>query len=308
LKPLAFESSLPNLLSFCRAFESGSFTLAAKSLRVTPAAVSRSVARLEKALGATLFRRTTRSVQPTAQGRAYYEKCALALRLLADGERELADADDSHSARGLVRLSVPTTLGPHHLLPHMGGFHDLHPGIELEVHVSNQNIDFVRDGFDLAIRMGASPDASHIARKLGDFPLGVFASPQYLQRRGQPKTVMALARHSCIAFVLPRTGRILPWLFANPNREFSPPAQLRCVEDPSGAIALCRAGEGLFQTYRFMVRGELARGELVEVLGAYAGQTRRFSLLYLKDAARTRAVRAVTEFILARAAVSRGAR
>lgn len=295
---LGLESTLPNLLSFCRTFERGSFTQAAKALRVTPAAVSRSVARLERALGATLFRRTTRELRPTAKGRAYYEKCAAALRLLATGEQELLDAEDGPAPHGLVRVSVPTTYGLRRLLPRMGGLRERYPGIELELHVSNQNIDFVREGFDLAVRMGVIGDAGMVSRKLGDFPQGVFASPAYLARRGAPRSVAEVAEHDCIAFVMPSTGRVLPWLFAAPNRELVPPSQVRCAEDPHGGIALCKAGVGLFQTYRFLVEEEVARGELVEVLRARGGRTRRFSLLYPKDSLRSRAVRAVTDFIL----------
>jgi DNA-binding transcriptional LysR family regulator len=96
------------------------------------------------------------------------------------------------------------------------------------------------------------------------------------------------------------TGRVLPWLFAAPNRELLPGSQVRCAEDPHGGIALSKAGLGLFQTYRFLVEAEVARGELVEVLRGRSGRTRRFSLLYQKDSLRSRAVRAVTDFILER--------
>jgi len=296
------ESTLPNLSAFCRTFELGSFTRAAKALRVTPAAVSRAVARLEDYLGTVLFRRTTRALQPTAKGRAYYERCAAALRLLEDGERALAE--DEPGARGLVRLSVSTTYGLRWLLPRLGGFRDRHPEIELEVQVSNTNVDFVREGYDLAIRQGAIEDAGMVARKLGDFALGVFASPRYLAAAGTVRSIDDLANHRCIAFVLPRTGRAMPWVFADPSTELVPTCALRCIEDPQGGIALALAGEGLYQTYRFLVDGELARGELVEVLASRAGRTRKFSLLYPKAAPRSPAVRAVIDEILAVAARS----
>src|SRR5262249_3335178 len=146
------EGTLPNLLAFCRTFERGNFTRAAKELRVTPAAVSRSVARLEQTLGAQLFRRTTRALAPTPAGSAYYAKCAAALELLAGAGRDLADGAGRED--GVVRLSVATTYGLHWLLPRLGGFGARHPGIELDVQVSNENVDFVAQGFDLAIRMG----------------------------------------------------------------------------------------------------------------------------------------------------------
>ena len=293
------ESSLPNILSFCRTFEHGSFTRAAKALQVTPAAVSHSVARLEQALGVSLFRRTTRELRPTTEGRTYYEKCAAAVALLAEAERELAAASDEGS--GLVRLSVPTTYGLHRLLPRLTGFAQRHPGIELDIQVSNQSADFVREGFDLAIRMGAISDASLIARKLGDFAIGAFASPAYLRRHGEPMTpeeLLDLDAHRPIAFLLPRTGLPLPWLFGSPALELPVRSPLRVLDDPLGVIALARAGEGICQTYHFLVERELAAGELVEILRDRGGRSRPFSLIYPKTRAKSRALRAVIAFVL----------
>jgi DNA-binding transcriptional LysR family regulator len=295
--PPTVESTLPSLLSFCRTYEHGSFTRAARALQVTPAAVSRSVARLERVLGASLFRRTTRALRPTAEGRAYYDKCAAALALLAEAEQEVVDSAGGGS--GLVRLSVPTTYGLHRLLPRLAGFHQRHPGIELELEVANHSADFVREGFDLAIRMGRIADAGLIARKLGDFSLGVFASPAYLERQGEPMTVDELAEHRCIAFLMPRTGLALPWLFGAPPRELPLRSTLRVLADPLGAVALARAGEGLCQSYHFLVERDLADGSLVEVLAEHAGRSRPFSLVYPKEPTRSRAVRTVIAFLLA---------
>lgn len=297
--PPSLESTLPNILSFCRTFEHGSFTLAARALQVTPAAVSRSVARLERALGASLFRRTTRALHPTALGRAYYEKCAAAVALLAEAERAVADTADE--TRGVVRLSVPTTYGLHRLLPRLGAFSERYPAVELEVQVANQSADLVRDGFDLAVRMGTISAPGLVARKLGDFSLGIFASPSYLRRHGEPLSPDDLADHRTIAFLMPRTGLPLPWLFANPAAEhaISATSSLRVLDDPLGGIALCRAGCGLYQTYHFLVEPDLAAGSLVEVLPDRAGRSRPFSLIYRKDRARSRAVRAVISQLLA---------
>ncbi len=298
--PPTVESTLPNLLSFCRTYEHGSFTRAARALQVTPAAVSRSVARLERTLGASLFRRTTRELRPTALGRAYYDKCAAALALLAEAEQELADSSGGSGGvmRGLVRLSVPTTYGLHRLLPRLAGFHARHPGLELEIEVANHSADFVREGFDLAIRMGTIAEPGLVARKLGDFSLGVFAAPAYLKRHGEPLTIDELLEHRGIAFLMPRTGLALPWLFANPARELPLRSALRVLADPLGGVALARAGEGIYQTYHFLVERELAAGDLVELLPEHAGRTRPFSLIYPTAPTRSRAVRAVIAFVL----------
>lgn len=291
------EASLPTILAFVRTLEDGSFTRAAKRLHVTPAAVSRSVARLEAQLGVRLFRRSTRSLKPTPEGERYHARCAEALATLAAAESELRGK--SGPPRGRVRLSVPTTIGLFHVLPSLAGFTEAHPGVELDVQIDNHTTDFVRDGFDLAVRLGRIDDASLVARKIGDASLGVFASPRYLQRRGRPRDLEDLADHDCLPFVLPRSGRLLPWLFASTNAELVPRASVRCLDDPQGLIAMARAGLGLCQIYRFMVRDALKDGSLVEVLERRAGRTRPFSLVYPK-APLAPHVRVVVEWILAR--------
>jgi DNA-binding transcriptional LysR family regulator len=294
----ALESSVPNLEAFCRAYEQGSFTRAAELLGVTPQAVSRAVGRLEVRLGATLFRRTTRSVEPTDAGRAYYGACRPALSLLEAGERLVSRA--ARDERGTVRISVPTTWGHHRFLPALARFRREHPGIDVVVQIENRNIDFVRDGFDLAIRMGEVRDQGLVARKLGDFALGVFASPGYLAERPAPSSPAELAQHACIGFLLPSTGRLLPWRFGG-GHEVMPIAALRVAGDVLGTIALARAGAGLVQTYDFLVEGPLARGELCEVLAPFRGASRPFSLLYPRGVVQGKAVRRLVAFVVAEA-------
>ncbi len=288
--------TLPNLEAFCRSFETGSFSRAAELLGVTPQATSRAVARLEKALGVTLFRRTTRSLAATEAARCYYAACRGALGLLAEGERQLSHQRSSPS--GVVRLSLPTSYGHHRLLPALVRFRERHPGVEVELHVSNRNVDFVRDGHDLAIRMGKLEDASLTARKLGDFPVGVFGSPEYLARSGAPARPAELDTHSCIAFVMPSTGRVLPWSFRPEPAAYLPKASYRVGDDVLALVTLARAGLGLIQTYDFLVAQDVARGALVEVLSAHRGASRPFSLIYPRGVTQSRATRAMIEFIL----------
>ncbi|WP_437480578.1 LysR family transcriptional regulator [Sorangium sp. So ce1014] len=295
--------TLPNLEAFCRTYETGSFTGAARALSVTPQATSRSVARLERALGVTLFRRTTRSLAPTEAARRYYDLCTQALALLSTGERELSSG---HTAvEGRVRISVPTTYGHHRLLPSLGAFRERHPGIRVDVNVSNQNIDFVRDGYDLAIRMGTIDDKTLVARKLGDFALGVYASRPYLARHRPPRTPEDLPQHTCVAFVMPRSGRPLPWTFTPGPKSFIPDAPYQCSDDVLAVITLARAGIGLVQIYDFLVEEDIARGALVEVLASFRGRSRPFSLLYPRGVVPSRATRALIDFIVATAREAR---
>lgn len=291
--------TLPNLAAFCRTFETGSFTKAARVLSITPQAVSRSVGRLEETLGVTLFRRTTRSLSATDAARRYYTLCVQALSLLSSGERELAV--DQRGPEGVVRLSMPTTYGHHRLLPSLHAFRERYPHVRLELSISNQNVDFVREGFDAAIRMGRIEDHSLVARKLGDFPLGVYASPSYLARAGTPRTPDDLEKHESIGFVMPSTGRLLPWSFAPGPRSVTPRATYRCEGDVLGTLTLARAGLGLVQAYDFLVEADVAKGTLVEVLQPYRGVTRPFSLVYPKAVKPSGATRALIDFIVSTA-------
>lgn len=265
---------------FCLAAETGGFTSAALAAGVTPAAVSRSISRLEKRLGLRLFVRTTRSVRLTDAGRTYFAQCQQALAQLADAEREVMGQQALPS--GTLRISVPTTYGHHRILPLLPGFRERFPDIRLHVHLSNRNIDFVEEGYDMAVRVRAQPDSTLIARHLEDADLVVVATRKYLKKAGTPRTLDDLAAHECIQFELPSSGRRISWLFKEngKDREVFADSAYSCSDDVLGGVTLAKSDAGLFQTYRFVVEKELADGSLVEVLKPFAGRSRPYTLLY----------------------------
>jgi DNA-binding transcriptional LysR family regulator len=265
---------------FCLAAETGGFTSAALAAGVTPAAVSRSISRLEKRLGLRLFVRTTRSVRLTDAGRAYFAQCRQALAQLAEAEREVMGQQAQPS--GTLRISVPTTYGHHRILPMLPAFRERFPDIRLHVHLSNRNIDFVEEGYDMAVRVRAQPDSTLIARHLEDAALVVVATRKYLKKAGTPRTLDDLAVHECIQFELPSSGRRISWLFKEDgkDREVFADSAYSCSDDVLGGVTLARSDAGLFQTYRFVVEKELADGSLVEVLKPFAGRSRPYTLLY----------------------------
>jgi DNA-binding transcriptional LysR family regulator len=150
------------------------------------------------------------------------------------------------------------------------------------VHVSNRNVDFSEEGYDLAIRVRAPADSTLIARHLEDAELVVVASPDYLAARGTPAVLDDLDRHECIQFDLPSSGRRIPWLFRDQGKdvEIAGDGGYVLSEDVLGGVTLARHGAGLFQTYRFIVEDDLRDGRLVAVLPAFGGRSRPFSLLY----------------------------
>jgi DNA-binding transcriptional LysR family regulator len=300
------EASLGSIELFCLAADLESFTGAAHQAGITPAAVSRAIGRLEERLGVRLFVRSTRKIRLTDGGRDYHLQCRQALAQLADAERQLT----GHQAApaGVVRISAPTTFGHHRLLPLLPAFRALHPQVEVEVHLSNRNIDFTADGFDLAIRAREQADSGLIARKLMDAELTVVGTPKYLARHPAPMSPADLQRHECIQFILPRTGLRVPWRlrFEGEDREIQTAGSLTCSEDILGCATLARAGAGLAQTYRFIVEDDIAQGTLVEVLKPFSGASRPFSLIYPGTRHMPLRVRALADFLAA--SLQRGGR
>jgi len=265
---------------FCLAAELESFTAAATQAGLTPAAVSRAIGRLEERLAVRLFVRSTRKIRLTDGGRAYYVQCKQALGQLAEAERELTGRQTEPA--GLLRISAPTTFGHYLLLPLLPAFRKRHPLVQVEVQVSNRNVDFTAESFDLAIRARTPPDSGLVARKLMDAELVVAAAPAYLRRAGRPKKLEDLAGHECIQFLLPRTGQRVAWEFRRDGEdvEIETPGSYTCADDVLAVATLARAGAGLVQTHRFILQDDLARGTLVEVLQPFGGRARPFSLIY----------------------------
>lgn len=283
---------------FCLASEAGSFTAAAQIAGVTPAAVSRSVLRLEERLGSRLFVRTTRSIRLTEPGRAFYEQCRQALTQLVEAQQEVMGSQSRPSGR--LRISLPTTYGHHRILPLLPRFRELYPDVSVDIHLGNRNIDFVAEGYDLAIRVRAQPDSTMIARLLEDARLVVVATPEYLAKAGTPTTLEDLGSHECIQFELPSNGRRISWLFQDEGEEREIFAQggYCCSDDVLGGVTLAKHSAGLFQTYRFIVERELADGSLVEVLQPFSGRSRPYTLMYPHGRYLPQRVRAFVDFLL----------
>lgn len=283
---------------FCLAAEAKNFTAAAKVAGIAPAAISRSISRIEKRLGSRLFVRTTRSIRLTDAGQTFFEQCRQALTQLVEAQQVVMGAQSVPS--GLLRISIPTTYGHHRILPLLPKFRALYPQVTVDVHISNRNIDFVAEGYDLAIRVSAQPDSGLIARLLEDARLVVIAAPSYLQRAGTPRTLEDLPAHECIQYELPSNGRRIAWLFQvnGKEQEFSGEVGYSCSDDVLGGVTLAKHGAGLFQTCRFIVEEELANGSLVEVLQPYSGRSRPFTVLYPHGRYVPHRVRAFVDFLL----------
>lgn len=259
--------SLVELAVFVRVAESKNLSGAARSLSITPSAVSKRLSKLEERLGVTLIHRTTRNVSLSEDGRAFYERCK---RILADvTEAEGVVAHGRDEARGRVRVSVPCTVAREVLASQVATLLDQHPGLSLDLVLSEGELDPMRDGVDVALSWGRPTDSALIQRKLASSKVRVFASPAYLARRGVPKAPSALSAHDCLA-----SGHERLWAFREGNRVVTVPVVSRLQCDTSDAVkALTMAGLGLARAPE-LVMGAFRPNELVTVLDDFVAEER----------------------------------
>lgn len=280
---------------FSRAVEMGGFSAAARSLRMTPSAVSKLVSRLETRLGARLVNRSTRKLQLTAQGEAFYESARRVLGDLDEAERAIA-ADAA--PRGRVRINSNVPFGMHYLLPLAPRFMAEHPDVQLDITVTDQVIDLMDERADVAIRVGPMVSSQLRARKLGEARMAVVASPAYLARCGTPKDPAELDDHSLVAFNFARHCDEWPFLL-NGARVSRPAHGGVLVGDGESARRLALAGQGLSRLSLFHIGRDIAAGRLVTVLEAFnPGDTEAINVVYCGQSPHVPArVRAFIDFL-----------
>lgn len=288
---------LGDVEAFIAVVEHGSFTAGAVALSTTPSVLSRAIARLEARLGRQLLQRTTRRLGLTEAGRVYLDQARAAFTLLEDAGREAQGHEGELTGR--VRLSVPTTYGHYRLPPLLARFARQYPRVQVELNITNRNVDLIAEGFDLAIRLGHLPDSGLVARKLEDAALLLVAAPDYVRQAGAPRALEDLRQHVCLPFVMPRTGRLATWAFRDGGRdiEWLPNSAIEISDDVLGVVSLAEQGMGICQSYEFIVRDRLEQGRLVELLPALRGRTRPFSVLYAPHRRQSAAARAMIEVL-----------
>lgn len=197
---------------FVRVLEAGSFSGAARRLRIPATTVSAKVAALERRLGVTLIQRTTRQLRVTPAGNAYFERCRIGLREIEAAEAELAAEADSLSGR--LRLTAAVDIAQSLLPQIIGAFRDAFPTVTIELVVTDRVVDLIAEGIDLAVRVGPLRDSTLVTRSFVTGPSGLFAGQRYLNRRGAPVRLEDLKDHDLIGFNKP-WARPLPMLMGN---------------------------------------------------------------------------------------------
>jgi LysR family transcriptional regulator for bpeEF and oprC len=272
-------AGLQQYLAFAATAKHGSFAAAARELGGTASALAKAVGRLEGSLGVKLFHRSTREVSLTPDGERLFHRCQRVLAEVEDLQAEAAGTRASPS--GLLRVDLPIVYGKRVVLPLLAALVQRHPALEIDVRLHDSYVDLVRDGIDLAVRVGALQDSTLVARRIDRQVTVLCASPAYLQQRGTPRRIEELAGHAAVLFRQPTSGRNRPWRFRQRGTpvEMNPPARVR-VNDGEGMIEAAKLGLGLCQLPDNMVQGELARGELVEVLPACRPEAEPISVVY----------------------------
>lgn len=280
---------------FAKVAETGSFARAAAELAVSQPTVSKAIGRLEARLGTTLFHRTSRKMSLTASGQA---SVARAARILAEGEAAESEVTDQSAAlRGPIRIAAPMSFGVAHLAPALPGFMERHPAVTLELHLSDELVDIVAGGFDLAVRISALPDSSLIARRLCTVRIVLVGSPAYFARHGQPTHPRDLATHRALHYVHSRRGET--WRFRHPTRgEYAQvvPAALR-VNNAEALIPALRAGLGLAMQPEFLAWEDLRRGLLQATLEDWQPPAIGLHIVSPPGRARPSRVQALVEYL-----------
>lgn len=287
---------LTGLIAFARAGSLGSYTAAARSLSISPSAVSKSIQRLERQFGLKLFSRTTRSLVLTPEGRDLHQK---ALQLLHEAERiEQAVVAARTEPAGTLKITAPLPIGVHLLAPALPRFRERHPKISIDLRLGDRFTDLIEESIDVAIRVGDLADSRLISRQLARQRVCAFASPAYLARRGVPRHPDELARHDCVNFRYQSSGQGLRWPFQIGGQvvEIIPPAGITVdVSDAVAAVVAAGGGIGISPTY--IAARYVERGELLPVLSEFAVDRTAVTALWPESRSSSPLVRAFVTFL-----------
>ena len=248
---------------FVRVVAAGSFSAAARALRMTPSAVSKLIARLEARLGARLVSRSTRRLQLTPEGAAFHDS---GLRILADLEAAEREAAAGAAPRGRLRVNSYVPFGQHRLIPLLPRFLERYPEISVEAVLTDSVIDLLEERADVAIRAGPLSESRLVARKLGQSRMAVVAAPSYLEARGMPRMPADLGRHNLLAFGFARHVDGWPFVDANGSAIIVPIFGNTTVSDGEAMRLAALSGAGIARLARWHVEPDIAAGRLIPLL------------------------------------------
>lgn len=258
-------TSISDFDIFVRVARTGNMSQAGREMGLSPAVVSKRISLLEERLGVRLFQRTTRQLTLTETGEGYFKRVVDILSLVEEAEDFVSRRNTS--PRGVLKVTAPTTFSRFHIMPKLPEFLAQYPEIELDFHLTDNFSDIIREGFDLAVRIGMLQDSSLVARKLSPDTRVICASPEYLEAAGEPDSLDDLERHVCLS-----PGAQETWYLEGPNGQ----EQLRPKSNiKSNSAELIReamiSGLGIGLRSIWEVGHELQSGALQRILPTYHG-------------------------------------
>jgi DNA-binding transcriptional LysR family regulator len=260
-------TAISDLEIFARVARTGNMSAAGREMGLSPAVISKRVSQLEEQLGARLFQRTTRHLTLTETGAGYFKRVVDILSLCAEAEDFVSRRNTK--PRGALKVSMPTKFGRRHIAPYIGEFLARFPDIEVDAQLTDNFTDIIREGYDLAIRIGELEDSSLVARKLAPDNRVICAAPAYIKKHGAPATIAELDLHNCLS-----AGAQDVWRLEGPEGEMLVRTHGNVHSDSGEFIheALC-AGLGIGLRSLWDVGDELKSGKLVALLPRYRGSS-----------------------------------
>ncbi|HEV3106240.1 MAG TPA: LysR family transcriptional regulator [Trinickia sp.] len=281
---------------FARVVESRSFIKAAESLQLAAPQVSRTVQALEAHLGARLLNRTTRSISVTDDGEAYYQRCVRVLSDVDEMEAELTHA--KLSPKGKLKVNLPALIAKTIIIPALPEFFATYPDIEIEMGLSDRQVDIVEEGVDCVIRTGELDDSGLVARRIGNMPRITCAAPSYIEKYGEPKTIEALRHHIGVNYVSSNTGKIRGWDFLVDGQvETIDMPGLIAVNDVDAYVTCGLHGLGILKGASFPLAPYVKTGALVEILKDFPSSPRLVSIMYARNRHLPRKVRVFADWV-----------
>ncbi len=261
-------TAISDLDIFARVARTGNMSAAGREMGLSPAVVSKRISLLEDRLGARLFQRTTRQLTLTETGEGYFKRVVDILSLIEEAEDYVSRRNTK--PRGVLKVSAPTTFNRLHITPHLPAFLARYPDIEIDMHLTDAFVDIIREGFDLAIRIGELEDSSLVARKLANEVRVICAAPNYLENAGTPKSLADLEAHNCLL-----AGAQDMWRLDGPDgsHDVRVKGNIRSNSAEFVRTALVQ-GLGLALRATWDIRSELESGALQVVLPEYHGSSK----------------------------------
>ncbi|TYC80133.1 LysR family transcriptional regulator [Stappia sp. BW2] len=265
------------LKTFLKVADTGSFTAAAERLDMTPQLASKYIRALECELGAQLFHRSTRRVNMTETGVAFYDRCA---RLVEDFEELKADVRQEHcSPRGQLRLTAPHCFGGKYLVEALADFSAEHTEISATLDLTDRYVNLLDEGIDLAIRIGNLEDSSLLARQIGMVPVVLCASPEYIANAPDLNNPNDLENHACIIDTNFKSQNKWTFLVDGQPVTYQVEGRLK-VNSASGARTLALKGQGLLLSLQYMVDDDIKSGRLIPLLPDYMATKLAINAVY----------------------------